>query len=236
MNNETIDGVPLALLRNIEMTWRQASGFSNKANDIIAEGLSQLRDLLAKPAVASVTGEVAGGDVTHNTVTVCVNGPVPSVLWTLGEAVTLTHGAEGQAGTSVLMKIAADLASRKPLRQLYRICETQGRISSESLHEHLDNAGDLLGDIALDIRKALAKVQGEPPVRGVEPILVEAVAVARENVYGTYLDWLVEGGIAALEQPGTVLLIAHGTVTNDEGHGYVIPVREPATEGEKREA
>lgn len=47
MNNESIDGVPLALLKNIEMTWRQASGFSNKANDIIAEGLDQLRDLLA---------------------------------------------------------------------------------------------------------------------------------------------------------------------------------------------
>ena len=49
MTNKT--EVPLDLLKNIEMTWRQASGFSNKANDIIAEGLHQLRAILAAPAV-----------------------------------------------------------------------------------------------------------------------------------------------------------------------------------------
>lgn len=49
-NNPTIDGVPLALLKDIEMTWRQASGFSNKANDVIEAGLGQLRALLAAPA------------------------------------------------------------------------------------------------------------------------------------------------------------------------------------------
>lgn len=47
-DNQAIDGVPRALLVNIEMTWRQASGFSNKANDVIAEGLGQLRALLAE--------------------------------------------------------------------------------------------------------------------------------------------------------------------------------------------
>lgn len=59
-----------------------------------------------------------------------------------------------------------------------------------------------------------------------DPILVEAVAVVREcDEEGLRLDWLLEGGIAALEHAGTVLLVAHGTVTNDEGHGYVIPVK-----------
>lgn len=43
--------VPVALLRNIEMTWRQASAFSNKANDVIETGLGQLRALLAGPVL-----------------------------------------------------------------------------------------------------------------------------------------------------------------------------------------
>ena len=122
MSNNGMVSVPLALLKNIEMTWRQASGFSNKANDVIEEGLGQLRAILAAPVV------------------------------------------EPQACTSPLMKIAADLANRKPLRQLYQICETQGRISADSLHEHLDKAGDLLAGVALDIRRAIAKPQhqGEP--------------------------------------------------------------------------
>lgn len=56
---------------------------------------------------------------------------------------------------SALMKIAADLANRKPLRQLYLVCERQGRISTDSLHEHLDKCGDLLAGIALDIRRSI---------------------------------------------------------------------------------
>uniref|UniRef100_UPI001C591BEB hypothetical protein n=1 Tax=Pseudomonas sp. UMAB-40 TaxID=1365407 RepID=UPI001C591BEB len=51
MSNES-KMVPVALLRNIEMTWRQASGFSNKANDLIETGLPELRDLLAAAPVA----------------------------------------------------------------------------------------------------------------------------------------------------------------------------------------
>lgn len=53
-NKQTIDGVSRELLVNIEMTWRQASGFSNKANDTIAAGLGELRALLdANHAVCS---------------------------------------------------------------------------------------------------------------------------------------------------------------------------------------
>jgi hypothetical protein len=65
----------------------------------------------------------------------------------------------------------------------------------------------------------------EPAPAAVEPILVEAVAVTREcDEEGLRLEWLLEGGIAALELAGSVLFVAHGTVTNDKGHGYVIPV------------
>lgn len=61
-----------------------------------------------------------------------------------------------------------------------------------------------------------------------EPILVEAVAVTREcDEEGLRLEWLLEGGIAALEHPGTVLLVAQGTLTNDSGNGYVYPARNP---------
>jgi len=56
---------------------------------------------------------------------------------------------------SALMKIAADLANRTPLRQLYLVCDTQSRIGVESLHEYLDKCGDLLAGTALDIRRAI---------------------------------------------------------------------------------
>jgi len=55
----------------------------------------------------------------------------------------------------VLMKIAADLANRNPLRQLYLVCEHQSRINTDILHDHLDKCGDLLAGIALDIRRAI---------------------------------------------------------------------------------
>jgi hypothetical protein len=61
-----------------------------------------------------------------------------------------------------------------------------------------------------------------------EPIQVEAVAVTREDEDGElYLDWLIEGGISALEVAGQTLLIAHGKITDGEGGGEVYTV-EPA--------
>jgi hypothetical protein len=44
---------------------------------------------------AAVTGEIAGGDVSRNTVTVQINGIVPRALWTIGEPVTLSQGTVG---------------------------------------------------------------------------------------------------------------------------------------------
>jgi len=76
-------------------------------------------------------------------------------------AESILHAIQGAAPVverqdgSALMKIAADLANRKPLRQLYLACEHQGRINTDSLHEHLDKCGDLLAGIALDIRRAI---------------------------------------------------------------------------------
>ncbi|HCT9624193.1 TPA: hypothetical protein OUC83_002671, partial [Staphylococcus aureus] len=47
------------------------------------------------------------------------------------------------------------------------------------------------------------------------------------------LDWLLEGGIAELEVPGTLLLVAHGQITDDEGSGavYAAHVAHPANGG-----
>lgn len=61
-------------------------------------------------------------------------------------------------------------------------------------------------------------------------IIVEAVAVTRENKDGEpCLDWIIEGGIDACDHPGTLLLVAHGKVTDERGYGevYVAP---PASE------
>jgi hypothetical protein len=54
-----------------------------------------------------------------------------------------------------------------------------------------------------------------------KPVAVEVVAVTRDSDDGLYLDWAVEGGIDALEQPGVVLLVAHSTITDERGRGEV---------------
>lgn len=54
-----------------------------------------------------------------------------------------------------------------------------------------------------------------------DPVRVEAVAVTRADVDGLRLEWLLEGGIAALEHADQVLLIAHGSITDEEGGGEV---------------
>jgi hypothetical protein len=61
-----------------------------------------------------------------------------------------------------------------------------------------------------------------PPATKPEPIQVEAVATTKENGNGElYLDWILEGGIAALEFAGQTLLIAHGDITDENGTGVV---------------
>lgn len=66
-----------------------------------------------------------------------------------------------------------------------------------------------------------------------EPIQVEAVAITREDEDGLYLDWVLEGGISALEAPGVVLLVAHGTVTDDQGSGEVYLAPPAAAHGDE---
>lgn len=83
-----------------------------------------------------------------------------------------------QQDNSALMKVAADLANRHPLRQLYLVCEHQGRINTDSLHEHLDKCGDLLAGIALDIRRAITS----------PPAPVSVVINEREEFENYYRD------------------------------------------------
>lgn len=70
--------------------------------------------------------------------------------------------------------------------------------------------------------QSTSPVHSEDVRQMVEPVTVTAVAVTRfDEEEGLYLDWLLEGGIAALELPGQVLLVADGKVTDDEGHGEI---------------
>lgn len=72
------------------------------------------------------------------------------------------------------------------------------------------------------IELAMSRATLSAPSHG-EQVQVEAVAVTREDEDGgLYLDWLLEGGISALEFEGQLLLVAHGKVTDESGHGCVI--------------
>lgn len=46
------------------------------------------------------------------------------------------------------------------------------------------------------------------PACSAEAILLEAVAVTRQSDDGMHLEWLIEGGISAMEAPGIVLMAA----------------------------
>lgn len=86
-----------------------------------------------------------------------VNGDRREHAEAMRELRELLHAApfvERQDGLA-LMKIAADLANRAPLRQLYLISEYKGRISTDDLLEYIDKCGDLLAGVALDIRRAI---------------------------------------------------------------------------------
>lgn len=48
---------PIALLNDIEATWREASAFSNTANNLIERGLPELRALLATPMPPQSTAQ-----------------------------------------------------------------------------------------------------------------------------------------------------------------------------------
>ena len=68
----------------------------------------------------------------------------------------------------------------------------------------------------------------EPQAQLLTPVPVSAVAITREKANGMELDWLLKGGISALEQPGTVLLVAQGVVTNYDGRGHVYVLEKTA--------
>ncbi len=67
-----------------------------------------------------------------------------------------------------------------------------------------------------------------------EPVEVVAVAVTKLDAGGElYLDWLLEGGICELDQPGVLLLVADRKITDsNNGHGevYVAPPAQYAGE------
>lgn len=63
-----------------------------------------------------------------------------------------------------------------------------------------------------------------------EPIGVEAVAEVKHNKHGFgYIDWLIEGGIAALPE-GTVMVVPHKPITGDDGQGEVYTASQATTE------
>lgn len=72
------------------------------------------------------------------------------------------------------------------------------------------------------------------PAQDEEPIVLESVAVVREGDDGLYLEWTVEGGIAALEVPGTVLFVSDNgnDLCAEDGscEVYLAPVDLDATE------
>ncbi|KAA5842302.1 hypothetical protein F2A37_16690 [Pseudomonas chlororaphis] len=84
------------------------------------------------------------------------------VIARIKPALNHTPKPQPQGDADQLMKIAADLANRKQLSRLYMLCDEQKQVSTARLHDMLDFAGDLLAGVALDIRRAITKPQGEP--------------------------------------------------------------------------
>ncbi len=99
-----------------------------------------------------------------------------------------------------------------------------------------DEDGDGYHFSAEQLDEFVAKLNGAAlatqPAAG-EPIQVEAVAITREDEDGLYLDWVLEGGISALEAPGVVLLVAHGEVTDRHGSGEVYLAPPAAAHGDE---
>lgn len=60
--------------------------------------------------------------------------------------------ALGGEHQSKLLKLAANLANRRPLRPLQDLCERQSSIKTSRLIEYVEMCGDTLAAIALDIR------------------------------------------------------------------------------------
>jgi len=80
------------------------------------------------------------------------------------------------------------------------------------------------------VREFLMSLAAAPTQPVQEAATVEAVATTKMDADGgLYLDWLVEGGISALELPGITLLVADRATTNNEGAGRVYTICAPET-------
>lgn len=91
---------------------------------------------------------------------------------------------------------------------------------------------DLLSDKNPAIR-AITRALSESAGRKAEPVVIEAVAAIQRNSDGDlFVDWLLEGGIDAMEN-GAVLLASAIDLTNDEGYGEVYTTPLPRAEGRR---
>lgn len=151
--------------------------------------------------------------------------PTPDMLKAVDDEASDKHLARGRAISAWgLMLDAAPLPSIRDLH--YGVAHAvECQLPAQRLvggHE----IGGLHFPAPSQLAAAVASAGDGRALEPAEPILVEAVAVTRMCPQdGLWLDWLIEGGIAALELPGTVLLVAQGVLTNDSGNGYVYPAR-----------
>ncbi|NWC92668.1 MULTISPECIES: hypothetical protein [unclassified Pseudomonas] len=78
--------------------------------------------------------------------------------------------------------------------------------------------------------RALLDAPAAQPQGG--PILIQAVAITRQNDDGMYLEWLLEGGISEMEFPGQVLFAMPeaNDLCDEDGSAeiYIRPVEQPA--------
>ncbi|RMR11237.1 hypothetical protein ALP90_200021 [Pseudomonas amygdali pv. ulmi] len=56
---------------------------------------------------------------------------------------------------SKMIKLAVELANRRPLRHLQGLCEREKSIPTEKLIEYVEMSGDTLAAIAIDIRNSV---------------------------------------------------------------------------------
>ncbi|CAI8806872.1 hypothetical protein EMIT0324P_11068 [Pseudomonas chlororaphis] len=77
---------------------------------------------------------------------------------------------------------------------------------SDDLAEFIAEKARVCGGGVYEIWEALCERFAQPAAQPQgEPILIQAVAVTRQNDDGMYLEWLLEGGISEMEFPGQVL-------------------------------
>lgn len=94
--------VALTRLHEIAQTLKGISGLTQDQTEAILSVEAELRQSKHLPSPVDeimVGGVVCGGDSEHNTVNVRVDGPVPTELWTLGNAVSLAYPKAGHAAS-----------------------------------------------------------------------------------------------------------------------------------------